>query len=167
MTDTTAGPSSALARVLERLCRLFAFFGGAVLVALMLMAVYSIVMRYFFNNPIAGDFELIQLGCAACVAAFLPYAQLRGSNIIVDFFTTKTSARTQQILDGIGALSIALVMGLLAWRTSLGALGVKSAGETSMIMSVPVWYSYALMVPGFALTTLVALHSAYNKFKGV
>jgi TRAP-type C4-dicarboxylate transport system permease small subunit len=170
MSETTApdaaAPTDPVGRVLDALCRLFAFLGGSVLVAITLMSVYSIVMRYFFGRPIAGDFELVQLGCAACVAAFLPISQLRGGNIIVDFFTTRVPKRINDRLDALGALLVAVVMGFLAWRTALGAMGVKSAGETSMIMGFPVWYSYALMVPGFALTTLVALHEAVRRFAG-
>lgn len=159
-------PRDPIGRVLDLACRLFAFAGGAVLVAITLMAVYSIAMRYFFSRPIAGDFELVQLGCAACVAAFLPITQLRGGNIIVDFFTNWASRHTQSVLDGCGALLVTIVMGVLAWRTGLGAIGVKASGETSMIMSVPVWISYALMVPGFALTALVALYMAILRFRG-
>ena len=40
---------------------------------------------------------------------------------------------------------------LVAWRTGVGVLTVKGAGETSMIMGIPGWIGYAFMLPGFAL----------------
>lgn len=167
MTDPADDlPADAIREILDRLCRAFAFAGGTVLVGITLMSVYSIVMRYFFGKPIAGDFELVQLACAACVAAFLPITQLRGGNIVVDFFTDWAGRRATDVLDGFGALLVALVMAVLAWRTTLGSLGVKSSGETSMIMGFPVWYSYALMVPGFALTAVVALFCAVRRWQG-
>lgn len=151
---------------LGRICRWFAVVGGGVLVAMTVMSVASIVGRSLFGKPIPGDFELIQIGCAICVAAFLPWCQMQGGNIIVDFFTVRVGARAQAWLDVFGALLLAAVMLLVAWRTGAGALAVKASGETSMIMGFPSWIGYAFMAPGFALTALAALHTAYAAWRG-
>jgi TRAP-type C4-dicarboxylate transport system permease small subunit len=164
--DASERPRTAVGRLLTALAQLFAFAGGAVLTAITLMSVASIVGRWLLNKPVAGDFELVQLGSAVCVAAFLPYCQLRRGNIIVDFFTARTSERTQGVLDAFGALLLAIVMGLVAWRTGAGAVSVKSGGETSMIMGLPVWIAYALMAPCFGLTALIALHGAWTSLTG-
>jgi TRAP-type C4-dicarboxylate transport system permease small subunit len=150
---------------LGRICRWLAVLGGVVLVAMTLMSVGSILGRSLFGKPIPGDFELIQIGCAICVAAFLPWCQMHGGNIIVDFFTVRASNRTQAWLDVFGALLLAAVMLLVAWRTGAGALSVMAAGETSMIMGFPSWIGYAFMVPGFALTALAGLYTAYGAWR--
>ena len=150
---------------LGRVCRWFAVTGGAVLVAMTLMSVASIAGRSLLGKPVPGDFELIQIGCAICVAAFLPWCQMQGGNIIVDFFTVRVSDRAQAWLDVFGALLLAAVMLLVAWRTGVGALTVKAAGETSMIMGFPSWIGYAFMVPGFALTALAGLYTAYDVWR--
>jgi len=151
---------------LETICRWFAVVGGAVLVAMTLMSVASIAGRSLLGKPVPGDFELIQIGCAICVAAFLPWCQMQGGNIIVDFFTVRASVRTQAWLDVFGALLLAAVMLLVAWRTGVGALAVKASGETSMIMGFPSWIGYAFMAPGFALTALAAAYTAYRAWRG-
>ena len=33
-----------------------------------------------------------------------------------------------------------------------GALAVHEAGETTMILGLPMWWTYALLAPGLALT---------------
>ena len=146
---------------LRKICRWFAVVGGVVLVAMTLMSVASIIGRSLFGKPVLGDFELIQIGTAICVAAFLPLCQMEGGNIIVDFFTVRSSDRVQGWLDLFGALLLSAVMLLVAWRTGAGALTVKASGETSMIMGFPSWIGYAFMAPGFALTAVAALYSAY------
>ena len=151
---------------LGRVCRWFAVVGGAVLVAMTLMSVASIAGRSLLGKPVPGDFELIQIGCAICVAAFLPWCQMQRGNIIVDFFTVRSSVRTQAWLDVFGALLLAAVMLLVAWRTGVGALSVKASGETSMIMGFPSWIGYAFMAPGFALTALAAFYTAYDSWRG-
>ena len=152
----------AFGRVLSKLCHVFAGAGGVVLIGITVMSALSITGRTLFSKPITGDFELVQLACAVCVAAFLPYAQLQRSNIIVDFFTINASRKTRGRLDAFGALLVGLVTGLVGWRTAVGATVVYANGETSMLMGVPIWISYAMMAPGFMLTALVSVHAAWE-----
>ena len=154
-----------MARVLGGLARAFALGGGAVLVALTGMSVASIAGRALLGRPVPGDFELVQVGCGAAIAAFLPYCQLRRGNIIVDFFTARTSRRVQGGLDAVGALLVALVMAVLAWRTAVGMVAVRAGGEVSMIVGFPIWIGYAAIVPSLALATVVALHTARESWK--
>lgn len=151
--------------VLGGLARAFAFGGGAILVALTGMAVASITGRALLGRPVPGDFELVQIGCGAAIAAFLPYCQLRRGHIIVDFFTVRAGRRTQSALDTLGALLVALVMAALAWRTAVGMLAVRAAGEVSMIVGFPIWIGYAAIVPSLALAAVVALHTARESWK--
>jgi TRAP-type C4-dicarboxylate transport system permease small subunit len=154
-----------VSRALDLLARAFAFAGGVVLVAMTGMSVVSIAGRTVLSRPLAGDFELVQVGCAVAVAAFLPYCQLRRGNIIVDFFTVRASRRVQAGLDTLGALLLAAVMALLAWRTAEGMLTVKAAGEITMIVGFPVWLGYAAIVPSLALTALAGLATAIEAWK--
>ena len=149
-------------RAIELTAKAFAFAGGAVLVAMLFMSVASIAGRAALGRPIQGDFELVQLGCAVSVAAFLPWCQLARANIFVDFFTKWLPSRTQAALDALGALLLAMVMALVAWRAGLGAQAVWASGETAMISRYPQWIGYAAIVPSLALTSVVALYTAWE-----
>ena len=150
---------------LERACALFALLGGAVLTALALMSVASIAGRTLFSRPLPGDYELVQTGCAVFVALCLPYCQLKRANIIVDFFTTNASPRAQLCLDAFGALLLALVMLLIAWRTGAGVFTMRASGETTTILGMPAWWTYAAMLPGIALTALVGFRDAFRTYR--
>lgn len=143
--------------MLRRLAVLFAIAGGLLACAVALMVVTSVSARALIGTPIQGDVELTQVGIALAIALCLPWAQLHGSNIIVDFFTNKASERTQRRLDAFGALLLALMVGVLAWRTAAGALQVHGAEETTMILGLPMWIAYAVLAPGLALTAVIAL----------
>jgi TRAP-type C4-dicarboxylate transport system permease small subunit len=148
-------PSSGVERLLQRLCDISATIGGIVLVAIACVTVVSVIGRAFFSHPILGDVELVQLGCAVVVASFLPYTQFRHANIIVDFFTTNASEKTQSRLDAFGTLLYTLVMALVCWRVAVGGIDIKANQETSMLMALPLWIPYMLMVPGLALCTVI------------
>ena len=164
MSDSQNQPQTGLEGFLGKLCVISAGFGGIILVALALMTLASVIGRAFFSHPIQGDIELVQLGCAVCVASFLPYTQFQKANIIVDFFTANSSETSKNWMDGLGTLILTVSFALITWRLSLGCITVKENAETSMLMSVPIWIPYALMLPGLALTTIVGATQTFNYF---
>ena len=159
---TTDKPESALARI----CRYMAYFGGCLLLATTPVTLASVLSRYFLNKPLMGDFEIVQTAVAACIACFLPYCQLHGDNIIVDFFTNGASERSKSWMDGLGAVLLATMMLLLGWRGIIGGVSIYQNGETTMLMGIPVWIAYAAIVPGFLLTCLVASLGALRSVRG-
>jgi TRAP-type C4-dicarboxylate transport system permease small subunit len=154
---------SALARVLLALAQALAVAGGLVLFAMIALTVVSVLGRRLFAAPVQGDFELVQLGCAVCVACFLPYCQVQRGHVIVDFLTLKSSAATKALLDGIAATLLALCAAFVAWRLGVGTFSVRAAQESSMILGVPIWWAYAPMVLAFALLAAVALYCAWHE----
>ncbi len=153
-------------RWVERASLWFAMAGGVMLMLIALMTIVSVIGRAAFGKPVPGDIEVTQYAIAVTISAFLPYCLFSGGNLIVDFFTAKAKQRTKRVLDAIGALTLAFAMGLFAWRTVIGMLAVKEAGETSMVISVPLWWTYAGMAPCFVLATFAALALAIKLWRG-
>ena len=147
-------------RTIEWLVRACAVAGGCVVVAITLVTTVSIVGRWLFNSPLLGDTEVVEYGMAIVVASYLPICMWRGANIIVDFFTARASERTQTALDRVGYLLVAFMMGLIAWRTMVGALDQKNTGTVTMLLQWPEWYAYALMALPLALSAAIGLYMA-------
>jgi TRAP-type C4-dicarboxylate transport system permease small subunit len=149
-----------MGRALRWLAQAFALAGAASAALVALLTVASIAGRALFAQPVPGDVELTQFGIALAISLCLPWCQVQGSNLIVDFFTQRLPQRPRRGLDALGALLVALMCGLLAWRAAVGAADVRAAGETSMILALPQWWLYASLAPGLALAALVALYQA-------
>ena len=147
-------------RLLNRIAWSFAILGGLCATAVALMVVASIAGRATVNAPIPGDVELTQFGIALTISLCLPWCQVQGSNIMVDFFTQRLPARQIRGLDAVGAILLAVMAMLLSWRTAVGAVGAREVFEATMILDLPMWWVYALLAPGLALTALVALVQA-------
>jgi TRAP-type C4-dicarboxylate transport system permease small subunit len=144
--------------------RWFAVAGAAVALFVAGMTSYSVISRWLTSKPVQGDVELTQMGIALSISLCVPWCQMRNSNIIVDFFTQKFSPRKQDVLDGVGCMLLALMCSVLAWRTGIGALSVHQSNETSMILGLPMWWVYAALAPGLALTALICLIQAWLYF---
>ncbi len=146
--------------------RTCAVLAGVLLTVITLMTCVSLIGRNTVGWTLVGDFELSGSAAGAAIALFMPWCQIRRGNIMVDFFTAKASAATQEKLDRFGALLLAVAMGLMTWRTSVGGLSAWRNQSGSMMLGFPEWVVYAFMVPALALTALIALTQAVRGFGG-
>jgi TRAP-type C4-dicarboxylate transport system permease small subunit len=140
-----------MSRLLDRLATALALLGGALLVLVALATTVSVAGRWSAGQPITGDIELVQVAVAAAIALFLPYCQWRRSHLIVDFFTARSSGPVQRRLDAVGSVLAGALFFLLAWRAGVAVIELRAVSETTMVLGIPLWIPYALMVPGLAL----------------
>ena len=135
----------------------WAVAGGILLLAVVAMSVASVVGAAAFGRPFPGDFELVQLGVAVAVFAFLPYAQLVRANVTADIFTMRASpaaVAAMWLVAAVTALAFALILG---WRMSAGMLDYIRYEETTTILQIPHWFAF---VPILVSLVLLALASA-------
>ena len=151
-------------KLLENLAKFCAILAGILLIAITVMTCTSIIGRETIGKTISGDFELSGVLAGAAIALFMPWCQFKRGNIMVDFFTTKASEKTQNSMERFGALLLAVVMAVMAWRTSLGGLNVYNTNSETQILGFPEWVAYAAMVPPLVLTAWIALYQGIFGF---
>ncbi|WP_134725384.1 TRAP transporter small permease [Paracoccus luteus] len=144
---------------LVTLCRGFAAVGGAALLAMMFMTVASVTLRTVMGAPIPGDFEMVEILSAITVFCFLPWCQVVGGNVLVDFFTMKSGPRTNHLLEAVGDLVYLAVAVLLTWRLWHGAAEFRSYGESSMVLRIPTWWSFVIIMPAMALLVVTTFYT--------
>ncbi|MEY2953600.1 MAG: hypothetical protein RLZZ401_1687 [Pseudomonadota bacterium] len=150
--------------MLQKLAKFSAILAGVLMTFITLMTCLSLLGRNTVGVTLVGDFELTGVVAGAAVALFMPWCQLKRGNIIVDFFTARLSERVNGLLDRLGALVLASVFALLAWRTLVGGVNAYDTHSGTMMLGFPEWLVYAAMVPPFILTALIALHQAATNF---
>lgn len=144
----------------ERTASALAMLGGIVLSAIALVTAGSVLARWFVGSPLTGDTEMVEYGTAIALACFLPLCQWRSGNVLVDFFTARAPAPLRGALDRAGAALLAGMLGLLAWRTGVGALDQYRYGAETMLLQWPLWPSLLLVALPMALAAVMALYTA-------
>lgn len=142
---------------LVALCRWFAAIGGLVLLAMMLMTVASVTRRTVLGAPIPGDFEMVELASAIAAFCFLPWCQVTGGNVLVDFFTAKSGPRVNHGLEALGDLIYLLIGALILWRMIPGAMEFRAYNEQTMVLRIPIWWSFTIILPAMALLIVTTL----------
>ncbi len=151
-------------KILALLAKFCAILAGLLLTIITLMTCASLIGRNTMGITITGDFELTGVAAGAAIALFMPFCQVQRGNIIVDFFSAKFGDKTNAGLDRFGALLLALVFALLAWRTALGGLNSWRTNSETQIIGFPEWIAYASMVPPFVLSMVIGLYQALFGF---
>jgi TRAP-type C4-dicarboxylate transport system permease small subunit len=150
-------------RLLDALATALALLGGGLLLGVALLTAVSVVGRWLASQPVTGDIELVQLATAASIALFLPYCQVHGSHLVVDFFTARSSGPMQRRLDAVGSALAGVVFFLMAWRAGVAVAEMRRAAETTMVLGIPLWVPYAAMVPGLALAGIMGVTQPFRR----
>ncbi|MGI9400368.1 MAG: TRAP transporter small permease [Rhizobiaceae bacterium] len=158
-------PEDHFGRILLTLAKLFAIFGGIVLLVIVAVNFLSILGRFFFSSPLVGDFELVKTGCAVAISAFLPICQLMRGNVIVDFVTAGLSERTRQIMDGISGALFAMVAIFFTWRMFYGIQDMYKYSEETMLLQIPVWIPFIPVIASFLLLSLCCIYTSFTDFR--
>jgi TRAP-type C4-dicarboxylate transport system permease small subunit len=149
---------------LKFLANVCAILAGSLLTLITLVTCANLILRNTTGDSMAGAFEITAMATGAAVSLFMPLAQMRQGHIIVDFFTAGLSEKANANLDRFGALVLACVFGLMAWRTTIGGISSYNAGSQTMLMGIPEWIEYLAMTPPFALTCIIGLRQALIGF---
>lgn len=147
-------------RVLRCLAHVLALTGGAIVLALVVMSLVSLVGRKLFSAPVPGDIEMLEMAIAVAVTAFLPLCELNGNHIRVDILAGILPDGVNRVLLSVGHVLLAAVAALVAWRTVLLVDNSLTYGSTSTMLAAPLWIPQSLMVPSLLMLTLCALYRA-------
>lgn len=145
---------------MQTLARWFAVVGGVVIGLLAILTVISVIGRVVLQAPIRGDIEIAQFLMAFAISCFLPWCQWQRSHVVIEFFTQHVSRRLQVKLQQLGDGLMGIIAGIFAWRTALAAISALPTNEGSMLLGIPTWLNYAVLVPGFGVMAVIGLWSA-------
>ena len=153
-------PNDWFGRLLDWSAVWLTVFGGLVLIVIVSVNFLSILGRFLFSNPLVGDFELVEMGCAVAVASFLPLCFMRKGNVIVDFVTAGLAPWMKGYLDTFGSLVFGFVAGFFAWRMCFGAKDMIYYNEETMLLQIPVWIPFVPVVFSFFVLSVCCFYVA-------
>ncbi len=152
---------SALKKLTEAIASALAICGGLVLLAIVVLTCVSIAGRALVPfeigiGPIRGIYDMTEIGMAAAIFAFLPWAQLKDAHARVDLFQPVMPDTLNRLLDLLFNVAMFVAAAVGTYRLYLGMQDKLSFGETTLIAQIPVWQGYAAGLIGGVGFVLIA-----------
>ena len=149
---------------LTKLCNLL---GMLTLVAMMLLTVADVLLRYFFNSPISGGTEITEL-MMVCLFLGVPWCTRQGQAIKMELLVGRLSKRTQGLLDALTD-TIGLVALVLLSRSLIEEMLYNyDARIGSTVLDIPNYPFYGVLALAVGLLCLVLLGKIIqNLIKGI
>jgi TRAP-type C4-dicarboxylate transport system permease small subunit len=123
------------------LSRLCGWAAAAFLAAMVLLSVADVLLRTFFNYPIRGMLELIELGLACTIFIALPAVFLRDEHLRVDVIDHLTRPGVVRVLHLSGMIVSLVVLAVMAWNMAHDARNMYQFGDVTSDLSIPkLWY---------------------------
>ena len=141
--------------------------GVIILLAMMMMTVADVVLRYFFSKPIIGSMEISVVLMACVVFLGIGWCALKDGHISVDIITGKLSKRGRAVLNGFDNVVTLVLALIVAWRSFVEALSAKEMEITSPILGIPRYPFVFITSFGFFLLFSAALILFIKNIKSV
>ena len=157
----------AIERVVNPLSSITNSVGQGILVVMMLLIVVDVVLRYVFNRPIKGSYEVIEFMLVLLVFFGLAYTQTKKANVAIDLLTRHFSLGIQAVIDSTTYLLCLAGFVVITWRSIAEAEVSRVDGVTSGLLSLPVFPFMWVVAFGSALLCLVFVVDLLDSLDGV
>jgi TRAP-type C4-dicarboxylate transport system permease small subunit len=145
------GALGAIDRVVHWIERATALISGAGIFLLMLIGVVHVLGRKFFNLPIFGYIDIVEIMMAFLVFLGIAYTERLGGHIRMELFVSYLRGRWLAAFEMVGVvlgLAISGVLLVYSWEHAMRALHL---GDSSIDAQIPLWPSKIVVPIALAL----------------
>jgi TRAP-type mannitol/chloroaromatic compound transport system permease small subunit len=125
----------------------FAWIVAFLIVPMLVIMVWEIVMRYFFNSPSQWAFEISLFLYGGYIVLGGAYTHLAGGHVNVDIIWGRLSQRGRAMLDVLTSSFAFLFLGVLFWVSLQLTINSWAIGETTMSHWKPIYYPLRTTLP--------------------
>jgi len=160
MNDDSRGPGHRLANACDIA---LASVAGFLLFAMMTLTFIDVVMRYFFNAPIKGGFEVTELMMAVLIFAGLPLVSRKNEHVTIDAFDRFFPGAVRRVLHGLIHLVCAATLVGMAWLLYRKAGSFAEIGDVTQTLKFPIAPFVYLMATLTLATAIVHVAAAFGR----
>jgi len=126
-------------------------------VMMMLLITMDVFLRYSFNRPLKGSFELVEFMMAVVICLGMAYTGVQRGHVAVELLVSRFSPRVQALIDSFNWLVSMGLFLLISWKAVAQARVVGLSGLASSVLYVPVFPFLLVLAFGSGLLSLVFL----------
>ena len=159
-----------LAFAAKMISRVLIAIGATILAMMMFLTALDVCLRYIFNSPLSGAFELVEYMMAVVVPFCIVYCAEERGHVAVELILAKFPKKIQTVVDVFTTLAAIAFTVIMAWQNFLYIGEVYDSNLTSSVLLIPAYpfvVPVALGISAFALMLLVHFIEIVSKVKSV
>lgn len=127
---------------------------GIIMVMIFLTAI-DVVLRYIFNSPLPGAYELQEFLLVGVVFLGLGYIQSMKGHLSVDVLTSRMSPKNQTVFNILSYVICLFIFGIITWQAGLRAWIAFDTGQVREgLVRYPLWPAKMMIPIGAGLLCL-------------
>jgi len=134
---------------------------SAILFCMMTLTFVDVVLRYVFNRPLRGAFEVTELMLLVLIFAGLPLVTHANEHVTMDLIDRWLSPRLREALTRMTEAISAALMFTLTWFMWIKAQRIAGYGDTTDVLRIAVGPFVYFMVAMILLSGLLHLYRAF------
>jgi len=139
---------------------------SAILFCMMLLTFVDVVLRYVFNRPLRGGFEVTELMLLVLIFAGLPLVSRADEHVTMDLIDRMLGPKVRAALFRLVHLVCAVVFFGLTWLIWLKAGKVAGYGDTTDVLRIAVGPFVYFMAAMIGLSGLIHLFKSFSRAPG-
>ena len=136
---------------------LFGGFAALLLFFMMGLTFVDVILRYWFDMPIPGGFEVTELLLASLIFCGLPQVTMEQEHVSVDLFDRFIPKAIHRLRDLTVLGTCSVCIAVLAWRMWHKANESIAYGDITAVLELPLAPVFFLASIALAVTTVVFL----------
>jgi TRAP-type C4-dicarboxylate transport system permease small subunit len=132
------------------------WLAACALVLMMMVTVVDVFMRYLFNRPVRGSYDLVEATLVVFVFHGISTAFLQRSNIVIDLIDTFAPSRLVVALVRISDVLSIVAVSFFTYAMIGPALQALSYGDRKLELDMPIYVLWVIALSGMAGAILCA-----------
>ncbi len=124
---------------MKQVCELMAYIAACILFFLASLTFCDVIGRRFFDAPITGTIELVELGMAIAAFFSMPYAFLTNSHVAAEFLGRFAEGRFAIFLATLRGTILVGMMGLMAYATTVKGIDLMENHRVTIELEMPLY----------------------------
>jgi TRAP-type C4-dicarboxylate transport system permease small subunit len=133
------------------------WFAAAALIVMMAVTICDVFLRYLFNSPIRGSYELVESTLVVFVFHGMSSAFLYRRNIVIDLIDSFADPRFIAVLVRISDVLAVVALCLLTYAMIKPAMQAYAYGDVKQELMLPIYWLWIVALAGMAATILCAI----------
>lgn len=130
---------------------------GVLLLSMIMITAVDVLLRYVFNAPLRGGFEITELMLVGLIFSALPLVSRREEHVVMDMFDSYLPVGVYVALRALEHIVSAVAMAGMSWLIWRKAQELATYGDMSAVLQIKL-APYAYAVSALLLIT-AAIHA--------